>query len=116
MSDAGATERAALRDLGDEWGRALSGRESELRALPVDPGLEAKPQRRISKRNRFGSVDFVAAGSPQEIEATAEAEGIPGRFGSVVLFLRRHILGPPLAATAVASERMRKLVALPVLS
>ena len=50
------------------------------------------------------------------VEASPEAEAVPSRFGRVRFVLRRGLLGPSLRSTAVAQERMRKLVALPVLS
>ncbi|HLM95564.1 MAG TPA: hypothetical protein VK283_04565, partial [Acidimicrobiales bacterium] len=50
------------------------------------------------------------------IRTTTADEAPPtaaGRFGQT---LRRVFFGPPLDASAIASERMRKLIALPVLS
>ena len=48
--------------------------------------------------------------------ATAHAGAGTSRFGRVASTWRRVTLGAPLAASAVAHERMRKLVALPILS
>ena len=61
-------------------------------------------------------MDFVRGGHPDEVTATPEAEAEPTPVGSVLLKVKRVVLGPPLALTAVALERMRKLVALPILS
>jgi hypothetical protein len=61
----------------------------------------------------------IRSGRPEhseDLEAMPLAGAIPsgsGRFGFVV---RRVLLGPALRSAAVAEERMRKLVALPVLS
>ena len=118
MSDAGSAELAALRDLGEEWGTALAGRDEQLRALPVDPDLgDLAVPRGEGRRGRFvAPVDFVRARHKDELLATPEAEAEPTRVGSALLRIRRVLLGPPLALTAVALERMRKLVALPILS
>ena len=118
MSDAGSPELAALRGLGEEWGRALAGRSEQLRALPVDPDLgDLAAPRGGRRRGRFvAPVDFVRSARKDEVTATAEAEAEPTRVGSALLRVRRVLLGPPLALTAVALERMRKLVALPILS
>jgi hypothetical protein len=35
----GEDELAVLRQVGDHWGRALTGRRASLRELPVDPAL-----------------------------------------------------------------------------
>ena len=118
MSDAGSPELAALRGLGEEWGRALASRSEQLRALPVDPDLgDLAAPRGGRRRGRFvAPVDFVSSARKDEVTATAEAEAEPTRVGSALLRVRRVLLGPPLALTAVALERMRKLVALPILS
>jgi amino acid transporter len=117
MSDAGSPELAALRELGDEWQLALSGRSEQLRALPVDPDLgELAPPRRHRGPGRFDEVDFVRERDPSHVTATAQSEAPPTRSGRALLKLKRGVLGPPLAATAIAQERMRKVIALPILS
>jgi hypothetical protein len=61
----------------------------------------------------------IRSGRPEhseDLEAMPLAGAIPsgsGRFGFVA---RRVLLGPALRSAAVAEERMRKLVAMPVLS
>ena len=117
MSDAGSPELAALRELGEE-GTALAGRDEQLQALPVDPDLGdlAAPAANRRKGRFVAPVDFVRGGHPDEVTATPEAEAEPTPVGSVLLKVKRVVLGPPLALTAVALERMRKLVALPILS
>jgi amino acid transporter len=106
-------ETDALRAAGRRWSRAVGARRPAKRALPVDPGLSRYPAK-VAPRGalRFVSVDTA----PSEVEATAAA-GDPvtpaARLGSRVL---RAVLGAPLKSTAIAHERMRKLVALPILS
>ncbi len=67
------------------------------------------------KRTRFVPVE--ADGHPgEELEATREAGHAPTRGGWTSARVRRALLGPPLHSAAVLEERMRKLIALPVLS
>ncbi|MEA2659953.1 MAG: hypothetical protein QOF64_2567, partial [Candidatus Binatota bacterium] len=106
-------ELEVLRELGRRWGGAVGDREEWERALPVDPGLrvaaEELGQRRLS---RFVSV---ADAHPSAVEAM-EAAAPSTRAERLWFRARRLILGPPLRSTAIALERIRKLVALPVLS
>jgi amino acid transporter len=90
-----------LRDLGRHWGGAVGDRRKWERALPVDPTLH-HPAEEVGAR-RLGRFVSVTDGHDSEVEATG-------------VRLRRLILGPPLRSTAIAAERIRKLVALPVLS
>jgi amino acid transporter len=88
-------------------------RQRQDRALPVDPGLSRYPEKvGAHGAGRFVTVDTA----PSQVEATAAA-GDPvtsgARLGSRVL---RAMVGAPLKTTAIARERMRKLIALPVLS
>jgi amino acid transporter len=53
---------------------------------------------------------------PREISATERAEDNQSATGRILHELRRIVLGPSLASSAVVHERMRKLIALPVLS
>ena len=87
------------------------------RALPVDPNLGSYPDAEI-RPTRFGRFVPVAGrdGQLPAVEATSDAEDAAAGPGRIGLRLRRVLLGPPLSATAIAIERMRKLVALPVLS
>jgi amino acid transporter len=58
----------------------------------------------------------VPSGPLPEVEASAAAEVEPTPDARVGSALRRALIGPPLRSSAIARERMRKLVALPVLS
>jgi amino acid transporter len=105
-----------LRRVGREWGRVCGNPEVWRRALPVDPNPGSYPDPTDIRPTRFGRFVRVQSRSPPVAESTSEAEvppSLPGRLGHD---LRRGLLGPPLKSTAIVSERMRKLVALPVLS
>ena len=109
---------AVLRQVGQEWNRLTGDPQAWQRALPVDPNLGGSPDAAELRPTRFGRFVPLSAldGQPPAIEATAEAEEPPSRPGRLAYQLRRITLGPPLDASAIAVERMRKLVALPVLS
>ena len=110
-------ELTLLRQVGGHWSRSLGPRKAWLRALPVDPGLHRFPDSLEPRRGgRFAAVDFIATEDPSEIVATAHAGAGTSRFGHAVSTWRHAALGAPLSASAVAHERMRKLVALPILS
>jgi amino acid transporter len=101
-----------LRQIGEKWDQALG--DSRRRELPVDPSLRVSPARsaRGAGRGRFVSVrlDGTHASDLAVTERVGEeAEPLLAR-------LRRVILGPPLQSAAVTHERLRKLVALPVLA
>jgi amino acid transporter len=106
-----------LRGVGAEWSAVCGDPELWRRALPVDPNLGSYPDPSEIRPTRFGRLVRVSVGNgrPAEVEATGEAETTSpaGRLGMAV---RRSLLGAPLRSTALAHERMRKLVALPVLS
>jgi amino acid transporter len=108
---------ATLRQVGHEWDRVSGDPRAWQRALPVDSDLGSYDAAQF-RPTRFGRFVPVAGlgRQPSAVEATSEAEAPPSRPGSLGYRLRRALLGPPLAATAIATERMRKLVALPVLS
>jgi amino acid transporter len=106
-----------LRQVGGHWSRSVGPRQAWLGALPVDPGLHRFPDSLEPGRGgRFAAVDFVETEDSTEIVATAHAGAGTSRFGRMASTWRRLVLGVPLSASAVAHERMRKLVALPILS
>jgi amino acid transporter len=108
---------ATLRQVGQEWDRARGDPRTWRHVLPVDPDLGSYDAAQF-RPTRFGRFVPVAGlgKQPSAVEATSEAEAPPSRPGHLGYRLRRALLGPPLAATAIAVERMRKLVALPILS
>jgi amino acid transporter len=105
-----------LRRVGREWGRVCTNPELWRRALPVDPNLGGFPASSDIRPTRFGRFVPVERGPLPEVEATREADAEPTPAGRLDYRLRRALLGPPLRSTAIARERMRKLIALPVLS
>lgn len=109
---------ATLRQVGHEWDRVCGDLCTWQRALPVDPELGSYPDAAQLRPTPFGRFIPVTGldGQLPTVEATSEAEAPPSRSGWLGYRLRRALLGPPLTATAIAIERMRKLVALPILS
>jgi amino acid transporter len=101
-----------LCDVGKRWEQVVGEHAEWCAALPVEADLEATPHH----DGRFTHVQFASGDDPEEVQATvsaSEPESVGGRFG---YRLRRALVGPPLRSAAVAGERMRKLVALPVMS
>lgn len=110
-------ELAVLRQVGSHWGKALGGRPAWVRALPIDPDLHRFPRSLGTPRgDRFAPVDFVQSGDPSEVVATAHAGVGTSRAAIAASRWRRVLLGAPLNGSAVAHERMRKPVALAILS
>ena len=65
---------------------------------------------------RFTQVSFARSEKAGQVLATADALEPETHAGRVLYAVRRVLLGTPLRSAAVAQERMRKLIALPVLS
>jgi hypothetical protein len=87
-------------------------------ALPVDPALGEYPavsEFRPARLTRFVPVSGHDGQLPP-IETTRASEAPPGTAGRAGQAMSRLLVGLPLDASAIAMERMRKLVALPVLS
>jgi amino acid transporter len=107
----------ALREVGHQWSQVCADPRVWRRALPVDPNLGSFPDPQEVRPTRFGRFVAVQSEPSPEVEATPRADVVASspalRAGHE---LRRALLGPPLRSTAIARERMRKLVALPVLS
>ncbi|RZU73093.1 amino acid/polyamine/organocation transporter (APC superfamily) [Micromonospora kangleipakensis] len=108
----GPEERAALSRIGERW-RAPRGPDE----LPVDPTLgRNRPGPTPSRFGRLTPIDMFTVEEPDELVA-AEPANLPGsRAGRMLTRLRRVLVGPPLSSSAVLYERMRKVVALPILS
>jgi amino acid transporter len=104
-------ELGLLRQVGGHWQQALGRDRERLRALPVDPSLRrraaaARWRGRFTPINLNGSTQTDVAASEQVVQ---EAAPFLSRA-------RKAIVGPPLHSAAVTQERMRKLIALPVLA
>lgn len=105
-----------LRQVGCHWARAVGDRESWRQALPVDAGLVRYPSELQPGRfGRFVRLD-VQGGRPSQAAAVEEPEADRSGFARLGALAHRLILGPPLKSTAIVQERMRKLIALPLLS
>jgi hypothetical protein len=101
---------APLRRIGDKWHQALGdGRRS---TLPVDPGPRVSAGRSSPRRGRFVSIRLDS----RRASNLAATEQVSEEAEPTLARLRRVIVGPPLQSGAVARERMRKLIALPVRS
>lgn len=104
-----------LRAVGRRWDGVCAKREAWWGALPVDPRLGARPVAG-SRASRFTGVAFAAGDGGDEVVATERALRSRSATGDAAGRTRRALLGPPLHSSAVLQERMRKLVALAVLS
>jgi amino acid transporter len=107
---------AMLREVGREWGRVCGNPEVWRRALPIDPSPGGFPDPTDIRPSRFGRFVPIESGPLPAVEAEGETEVPDSPLGRLAYDLRRVLLGPPLRSTAIARERMRKLIALPVLS
>jgi amino acid transporter len=100
----------ALRRVGRAWGRVSAEPAVWRRALPLEPDVGRMPARAEAATAWFGRLVPL---SPLRTR-TATGPAAVGRAGAARA--RRLLLGAPLASSAFVTERMRKLVALPVLS
>ncbi|MEV5692172.1 APC family permease [Micromonospora globbae] len=108
-------ELGALRRIGEQWraGAHPPGPEQ----VPLDPTLDRNHAEPVPGRfGRLAPISMFTAGEPGELVATEPANTPRTRTGRALTRSRRALLGPPLTSAAVLYERMRKLVALPVLS
>ncbi len=103
-----AQDIEALRRLGRHWRT-----EESVRALPVDP--ELRPAGPGAAHARGPNEEF-RPDQPGELTTTPAAEQPDTPLGRLALRVRRVLLGPPLTSASVLRERMRKLIALPILS
>jgi amino acid transporter len=110
-------ELEALREVGRHWNGVVGTRLNRLCALPVDPSLrrvaeDVKP----GQFSRFAQVTLFKPQGRGELEATAAATEPVSRLERLVGQVKKILIGPPLRSNAIVEERMRKLVALPVLA
>jgi hypothetical protein len=111
------SSRVALAGVGRRWEGCMPAREIWERALPVDPGLDfADPS--LSRAGRFVHIRRAGdeANEDDELEATVQAGESDSARGRLAYALRRLFVGPPLRSTAIAEERMGRLLALAVLA
>ncbi|MFI6760381.1 amino acid permease [Micromonospora sp. NPDC050417] len=113
----GQDELAVLREVGQRWSAAMRDRPADWDDLPLDPTLDRyRHPPTPSRFGRLARIEMFKADEPGQLLATESATVPQTRAGQRLARVRRAILGPPLASTAVLQERMRKLIALPVLS
>ncbi|MDQ2898063.1 MAG: hypothetical protein M3Y09_20940 [Actinomycetota bacterium] len=108
-------ELSRLRAVGRQWHGSVEDRVSWERALPVDPKLsyESEPG---ARQGRFVQIRSGRPDHSEDLEAMPLAGASPSGSGRLGFVVRRALVGPALLTAAVAEERMRKLVALPVLA
>jgi amino acid transporter len=104
-------ELAVLRQVGRDWSAGLPDRRQRTEGLPVDPGLTRYRAATPSRFSRIAQLDEFRVEAPDQLVAD-QAEAMRSPRGVI----RRALLGPPLDSAAVVQERIRKLIALPVLS
>ncbi|WP_314172229.1 APC family permease [Streptomyces winkii] len=108
-----------LRQVGRQWGIVAGDARGWREALPADPGLTGFPSPRDVTPGRFGRFVVVPGAGPGGGTDRVEAVPASGARSLLARASRRArlvVLGAPLRSTALVRERMRKLVALPVLS
>jgi amino acid transporter len=107
----------ALQQVGRHWNQALGPSLERLQALPVDPNLTRAPDApRARGFSRFAPVVMFRPERPDELETTPAAIEPVSRVGRLLTGAKRVVIGPPLRSSAIVQERLRKLVALPVLA
>jgi amino acid transporter len=104
-----------LREVGRQWEARMPAREAWERSLPVDPHLKYLVDQPV-RRSVFVSIRSRSSGDPDDIEITPRAHAPDSTLGRARYLLRRMLIGPPLRSTAIAEQRMSRLLALPVLS
>ncbi len=112
----GQGQLEALASVGRDWARVCGDGEEWRRALPIDPDLGGFPDVSEIRPTRFGRLVAIESGAFPVGELTSGAGAPESALGRLAYDARRTLLGPPLRSTAIARERMRKLVALPILS
>lgn len=106
-----------LRRLGRAWGRVSAAPEVWRRALPVDPDLGRFPPVAELRPGGFGRLVRISELGPRTAGEQVDTEELPAqRLGRATVRARRVLLGAALKSSAVVTERMRKALALPVLS
>ena len=104
-----------LRDVGRKWATRMPDREAWERSLPVDPELKYLVDE-PAQRSVFVSIRSRISGQPDAMETTPRADAPDSALGRASYRARRLLIGPPLRSTAIAEERLSRLLALPVLS
>jgi amino acid transporter len=101
-----------LCQVGRHWAKIVPHHDEWSEELPVRTDLVPAPR----QAGRYMHVQFAPGDAPDQVLATPSASEPETQLGRLGFRLRRAIIGPPLLSAAVSDERMRKLVALPVMS
>ncbi len=104
-----------LQEVGRKWATRMPDREAWQRSLPVDPDLKYLVDA-PAPRSVFVSIRSRSSGDPDDIETTPRAGAPDSALGRASYLVRRVLIGPPLRSTAIAEQRLSRLLALPVLS
>jgi amino acid transporter len=108
-------ELAILREVGRDWSAGLPDHRCRTGDLPLDPALTRGARPTPGRFSRIAELDQFRVEAPDRL-VTDQPDEAPSRGGRFAGGFRRVVLGPPLNSSAVVQERLRKLVALPVLS
>jgi amino acid transporter len=108
-------ELATLRQVGRDWAAGLPDRRLRTEALPLDPALTRRPTPTPTRFSRIAQLQQFRAEAPDRLVAT-EREPAVHPWGRFLARAQRVVLGPPLSSAAVVQERLRKVIALPILS
>ncbi len=108
-------ELAVLREVGRDWSAGLPDAEGHAAPLPLDPTLTPYRTPAPGRFSRIAQLQRFRAEAPDQLVAESP-DGGESSAGRLAARVRRVLLGPPLGSAAVVQERLRKLVALPVLS
>jgi amino acid transporter len=108
-------ELAVLRQVGRDWAAGLPDRPRRTDALPLDPALNQHRTPPPTRFSRIAPVEVFRAEAPDRLVAK-EPDTAESSVGRILTTARRVVLGPPLNSAAVVQERLRRLIALPVLS
>ncbi len=103
----------ALQRVGQSWAGCIPDRERWEEALPVDRALRFEE---VGASGRFVEIAAVRPDHPEDLEATRKASVPDSAVGRALFNARRFFVGRALRSTALAQERMGKLLALAVLS
>jgi amino acid transporter len=102
-----------LREVGRQWAVGTSDSGALRQSLPVDPHLEYL----LDAQTPHSAFVAIASqgGDADDIESTPSADVRDSPLGRAGHLLRRLLIGPPLRSTALAEQRMPRLLALPIL-
>jgi amino acid transporter len=108
-------ELEVLHEVGRDWSAGLPDHRRRTEELPLDPALTRNVRPTAGRFSRIAELDHFRVEAPDRLvsDEPDQAASSAGRFAAG---FRRVVLGPPLRSSAVVQERLRKLVALPVLS